>query len=136
MSVSAFPYGGLADPIRILQNTPYAATDNVIDPGTATASLTFRTDGDVRDQDNVSKGNWIDPAAAASSDWEIRVTANPDTPDAGVMNTWLAMSVNRTWTESRSGFGTDSKTMLVEFRKNGGAVRGSANFTLTADVDI
>ena len=52
------------------------------------------------------------------------------------MNTWLAMSVTRAWSNSENGIGINADTFLVELRYNGGPVVASQNYTLTAEVDV
>ena len=81
-------------------------------------------------------GSWISPESAAPGLYEIRATADPDTPEFGTMNTWLALTSNRSWSEHRSGVGIDSATFKVEIRYNGGDIIAEASCTLTAEVDI
>lgn len=113
---------------------PYNAQDNDFSGGTATASVTFRSDGYVTNQNAVDLGDWITPQGFAPGDYEIRATPNPDTPDAGTMNTWLALTSSRTWSETQSGVGTSAKTFQIEIRL-GTTVRFTGNVTLTANVE-
>lgn len=114
---------------------PYAASDTVTSPASANASVVFKSDGTVEDQDGASLGDWLTPSAAAHGGFEIRATANPDTPDAGTMNSWLALSSDRTWSEGQSGIGVSSKTFQVEIRDSEGNVQCTDDVDLTAEVD-
>ncbi len=121
-----------------LPTSTLTATDFELHPSSATAWLQFRNDGAVYDQDNSKRGDWILPNGAAPDDYEIRAnSSSPDTPDSGTMDTWLALSSSRTWSESRSGVGIDSKTFTVDIRKgSSGDPLITRTCTLTADVDI
>ena len=127
--------GGLPSDVQFFTGG-FAATDFELSPTNAFAELEFRTDGGVYDHDGTKVGSWIFPNSAANSGWEIRATPNPGTPDTGTMNTWLAMSVTRAWSNSENGIGQNQDTFLVEIRYNGGAVADSQNYTITAEVDV
>jgi hypothetical protein len=112
-----------------------------LDINTASASIRFQTDGEIQNQNGATLGQWHYPAAGSPGDsYEIRATANPDTPDSGTMNTWLALSSNRLWTESRTsppGVGTDEVVFDIEIRgAGGGSAIASTTVTLRAEVVI
>lgn len=117
----------------ILGDGPYNSADVALDPANAFASLRFDTDGAVEDQDLSSKGLWVEPADFASGDYEIRATADPDTPDSGTMNTWLALSTVRVWSNSQNSPGATASTFKVEIRFNGSII-AEASCTITATV--
>ena len=120
-----------------LPTSTVSATDFELSPNTATASINFRNDGEIRDQDGFKQGSWILPEDFAPGDYEIRAnSSSPDTPDAGTMDTWLALTSNRQWTESQSGFGNSNKTFTVDIRRSGGPVLATRNVNLVATVDI
>ena len=71
-------------------------------------------------------GEWHrdEPITGLGDDWDIRatVTAGLDPPDAGTVDTWLALSSNRTWGNTRTGAegpGTDSSTITFDWRLTG-----------------
>lgn len=106
-----------------------------------TASIRFQSNGDIRNHNNVSIGQWYYPdiAGTPGTAYEIRATPAPDTPDGGTMNTWLALSSSRTWSETNSS-GTPSdetKVFTIEIRAAGsGTVIDSATVTLSAEIVI
>ena len=116
----------------------YISQDLDVGP-TATASIRFESDGRIRNHNLVSLGEWfIPPLATDGTGYEIRATPNPDTPDSGTMNTWLALTSTRTWTESRTGsVGADTKVFDIEIRSAGsGAVLASTTVTLKAQIIV
>ena len=122
---------------ELFPGAPYAAADVALDPNDAQAWLRFNTDGSITNQNGVTVGNWIEPTSFAPGLYEIRaVSASPDTPDGGTMDTWLALTSNRTWFENRTTVGIDSKTFNVELRLGSGAVLATAACTLTAEVTL
>lgn len=80
------------------------------------------------------RGNWVNPATAASQ-WEIRATlASGDTP-TGTLGTWLPLSSSRLWRLSRVSTGVSSCNLTFEFRRNGGSVATTlTNNLITAEV--
>lgn len=113
---------------------PYNAIDNDFGGGTATATVSFRTDGQVFNHNSIDLGDWITPPGFAPGSYEIRATPNPDTPDTGTMNNWLALTSQRNWSETQSGIGNSVKTFQIEIRL-GSTVLFTGDVTLTANVE-
>lgn len=112
-------------------------TDEVLSPGIAVAEVDWRADGDIYDQDNTNKGDWILPGDYAPGDYEVRAnSASPDTPESGTMDTWLALTSTRTWGVSQNGFGTDIINFTVDIRRSGGPVLATRSVQLRAIVDV
>lgn len=111
----------------------YSVIDIVLLGSTATASIKFLASGSITNQDNNSIGQWYNPPGGSpGAAYEIRATPNPDTPDSGTMNTWLALSSTRTWSTSTSS-GQETKVFDIEIRPAGGSVIASTTVTLYAE---
>lgn len=114
-----------------------SVTDFALSPADAYAEVEFRTNGGIYNHLGVKIGSWIFPNEKASSLWEIRASnGSPGNPDYGTMNTWLALSVNRSWANEELGIGSDSDSFDIELRYNGGAVVATATYTVNAEVDV
>lgn len=114
-------------------NPTYNPIDIVVDPATATASIKFASSGSIQNQDSNLIGTWFSPNIGTPGvGYEIRATPNPDTPDVGTMNTWLALSSTRTWSTSVSG-AIEQKVFDIEIRPTGGSVLASTTVTLYAE---
>jgi hypothetical protein len=112
-----------------------------LDLNNASASIRFQTDGEIQNQNGATIGQWHYPDGGSPGDsYDIRATANPDTPDTGTMNTWQSLSSNRTWTENRTtppGVGTDEVVFDIEIRGGGGgSAIASTTVTLRAEVVV
>lgn len=117
----------------------YQAID--LDLASATASIRFDPDGDIVNHNSISLGQWIQPEIGATdgTGYQIRATANPDTPDTGSMNIWSNLSGGgNQWTESRSGsVGDDTKVFDIEIRSSSsGTILASTTVTLKAEIII
>lgn len=101
---------------------------------TASAQIRFYADGTIKNQDDTLIGNWHTPSGGSPGDnYELRATANPDTPDSGVMNTWTSMATLRQYVENSSS-GIEAATFDIEIRPaGGGSVIASTTVTLTAE---
>lgn len=102
-----------------------------------TALIRFQSDGDIQNHNNISVGQWIHPDIGATdgTGYEIRATANPDTPDSGTMGTWLPLTSSNTWQETRTGLGSDTKVFDIEIRaSSSGTILASTTVTLKAEV--
>lgn len=88
----------------------------------ASASAIFKANGTQATAENGSEsniGNWVNPAFA-SDEWEIRATlVSGVTPNVGTLATWQDLSVNRTWTVTRSPVGISEATLTFDFRRKG-----------------
>lgn len=110
--------------------------DFALSPSPALAQLKFLTDGTIDNHDNVKQANWIEPPEYGSGIFEIKATANPDTPSSGTMNAWLAISTLPTWGQSQSGIGSTQCDFYIEIRKDGGPVLVQRSLRLIATVDL
>lgn len=117
---------------HIVLDPTYMITD--LDLLSASASIIFQTTGAIENQHAAQIGTWIDPMSAAPSDYEIRATPNPDTPDVGNMNTWQALTSQRAWTENYAGGpGAETAVFDIEIRK-GSTIQDSTTVTLNAQI--
>lgn len=113
-------------------------SDTTTDNSTATASFTFRTDRTVQNHDGTTiDTSWLD-ADRNPADFEIRVTKNSGSNPAGLLlNTWYALSSNRTWSLSQGSGAAGEETcqLTVEIREITvpGTILDTATYTLTAD---
>lgn len=120
------------------------------DPATAydtTVGIRFNTDGTIetgKEKDNAGItwtgiGNWINPAAAASSDYDVRFTnfngggGGDWTTEAAADDTWIDLGAQRIYTMNSTSGGTISFTCDFEVRDGGGAppVTGSSSYTFS-----
>ena len=107
----------------------------------ATATLTAEADGETSGQGNLilTVPNWWTgaPDVGIGSNYEIRATvALGDTPTSGSLNTWLSLSVDRTWGLTRTVTGTSSCQLTIEIRDaNTLTVLDTATWVLTANLD-
>lgn len=108
--------------------------------GSSTASIKFVSDGNINNHSDNKVGEWFSPQGGnPGAAYEIIAdSASPDTPDTGTMDTWLPMDgVTNTWSETRTGTGTDEKTFNVRVRSAGsGTVLGTCAVTLRAQVTV
>jgi hypothetical protein len=109
--------------------------DSVNNPS-ATATFTLESDGDIISDVNgsppVDEGDWLSPKASAPGSFECRMVTVSGTVSTGTVDSWLALSSDRTWTVSASGT-TKSFTGTLEIREGSGSVLDSATVTLSAD---
>lgn len=107
------------------------------DPQDAFCAYELQSDGDVQTFINLSNndaGDWISPTGLAPGTYECRATLQSGTSPSGTLNTWLALTSNRSWSLTRTTVGTVSCVILVEIRL-GSTVLASANITLEATVE-
>lgn len=128
----------LLAPLAYVELDPtYLSID--LDLTAASASIRFQTDGDIQNHNSISLGEWHIPTGGSPGDaYEIRATANPDTPDIGTMNSWEPLSSNQIWTENYAGGpGDETKVFDIEIRPaGGGSVIASTTVTLKAEIII
>jgi len=134
MSILLAAFGAIGGDKIQLSGVAVLSTGN----GSQTATYTLESDGDVvtatTDGGSVDAGDWIDPKAAAPSDYEVQATLNAGTLTSGTTGSWLALSSNRSWTLTRATVGTATQVDLtIEIRRGSGAVLASANVTLDAE---
>jgi len=134
MSILLAAFGAIGGDKIQLSGVAVLSTGN----GSQTATYTLESDGDVvtatTDGGSVDAGDWIDPKAAAPSDYEVQATLNAGTLTSGTTGSWLALSSNRSWTLTRATVGTATQVDLtIEIRRGSGATLASANVTLDAE---
>ena len=113
--------------------------------GTAVAAVRFNSAGTVDRGLNGSftqidiDTDWIRPVSAAPGLYEIRLTVvsgNSPTGASAAINTWLPLTATRFWELSNSAIGSRSGVWGVEIRLGSGPVLDSANYNMTATVDV
>jgi hypothetical protein len=107
---------------------------------TAVASITYTTGGDVNSSVSGDVDDWINPKAAASSNYYISATVISYSPDEplGNFNDWEAMSSNRQWSLSRSGLNPGTSEAVIEIsigNSTGSVVLDTCQITLTCEVN-
>ena len=138
MSLIAAVAGAIGGPV--VSFTAGAVSDLQIDPGSASAEVTFTNAGAYTGTGNITgfSGNWITPTAAAGSAYEIRLTVNSgSTPSGSATASWLALGTTRTWTISRSGLGSTTSNVTIEIRRASTLAvlsNGGGAFDMTATV--
>ena len=119
--------------------------DNVSSVGVSTpqrAAYQLENDGDIRHLStsggNSDEGDWVRPKSSAPGSYEVRATLNSGTLDGSsdATGSWLALTTSRDWGVTRSTVGTNTAELLIEIRKAGGPVLGSAVIGLSANVTV
>ena len=85
--------------------------------GTASASVTYASNGDHTGLGSIAAtyADWLVSGAAA--DYQIRATLMSGTaPTSGTMNTWQALSSNRSWALAVGAGNDDFSTFKIEIR--------------------
>ena len=131
ISVSDF-YGTSAGAVS-MSDYNIVVTDNAI----ATATITYYSNGDVTHSNAASGQLWFDPTSTGVGDnYEIYVSVTSGVTPTGTLNTWLALSSNRTWsvTDTISDGTARSTTLAVQIRDVATeTVQDTATVTLTAN---
>ena len=110
--------------------SPYALSFN---PFPAVAGIRYLAAGQYESLVNsvpTTEGDWVSPLSAASN-WEIRATVTSGVTPSGTVNTWLALTSDRTWELIQSVVGTSTSTLTFEFRRVGGS---AAEYTVAGNV--
>ena len=96
--------------------------------GSMTVSGTGGTEGGTEPNTVV---DWFKPeGAAVGDDYEVRITVNSGSFSTGTVGSWLALSSNRTWTNTFNSIGTETIDFTIEIRPTSGSVLASANCTI------
>jgi len=114
------------------------ASDTVAAPGTAQATCQFESDGDIvsitTTSGTVDVGDWVTPRAVAPGAYEILAHVNSGTsPTGSALDTWLALTSNRSWTLTQVGAGSKTVNMTISIRI-GGVTLSSGTFVITVTV--
>ena len=114
------------------------ASASSLEFGTATATLTAESDGEVSGvgSTGLTTPDWWSaaPDVGVGADYEIRATLlSGTTPTSGTLGTWLSLSSNRSWSMVRSTDGTSSCSLTIEIRDTAtSTVQGTATWSLSA----
>jgi hypothetical protein len=113
------------------------AGHTAISPSNAFAAYELQADGDIQTYHggtNGDSGDWITPkSASGASSYEVRATLLSGTTPAGTLGSWLALSVARSWSLSRSTIGTTTCDLTVEIRRaSDGTILTSQTVTIEA----
>lgn len=109
---------------------------------TSTLTINFNTDGTITysfiiaTDDSASNSRWFSSDGAGASRW-VRMTVNSGTVTSGTTGTILALTSNRTWTQSRTTLGTQTANVTMEiFADAAGTILiSSAAWTIYATRD-
>src|SRR6516164_730751 len=122
-------------------NSSFAAWDafGTSSPGTAASgTLTFKSDGSVTGSGlNINStapgsGNWFTPTTTGiGSGYWIRATATSGSITTGVMNSWLQLSSNASWTKNATS-GAGSVVITFEIATDA----GGSNIVLTSTGNV
>ena len=105
--------------------------------GTATASITFESDGGVSavGGTQIIDSQWL-VNSTTGSNYEIRVTPTSGTFSSGTTGSWLALSSDRTWAVNRASLGTKTCIATVEIGLVGTSTAlDTATITISATVE-
>lgn len=113
--------------------------DETFQPTTATASFTLNSDGTYSSVGSLfaPSGTWQTGTGTGSS-YEARLTVTSGSFSSGTTGSWLVLSTNRTWTNTRSGSpGSATGTGTLEIRDAVTlSVLTSSTLTVTAFMDF
>ncbi len=128
-----------AVPILTLVNpTPSGSSDHTVASGTATAGFTVGTDGVINPHAVGSSQSGVS-AGDASLAYVRFAQVSGSTPTAGGVNldTWYALTSSRTINMARSGEGSRSGVISIQFATDSGGTGATTagNWTLTAVVE-
>ena len=112
------------------------------DPTDSFAGYELQSDGDIFRNTgigggaiNTDIGDWITPKINMAA-YQCRATLNSGTTPVGTLNTWLALTSNRSWSLTRSTVGSVTCNLTVEIRRaSDGVVLDSCTVILTAEVE-
>lgn len=133
--------GAVAALVASIRHFPsFGGTVNAIAPApsTATAGVTFNTDGSISFNGSgpAADTNWWRPTATSigASYW-VRATVNSGTLSTGTSGSWLQLNAARSWTKSSTGAGvlTCNITLQVASDSGGANIVSSGTYTLSAD---
>lgn len=125
---------------RVVLPADVSATDEQPSPATAVASITFNRDGTISDQTGVI-GTWNTLRVPTVGDaYEIKHTRTSGlafSSAAAANDTFVALSANRTWENTRESFGPRTTIGTWTVRITGDASsEHTATGTVTATVSL
>lgn len=162
MSVSAFPYGIIAQAAAGGAPTPFLQTNFIVSSITGPtsfrplASLRLLTGGDLQKAEgstqaplsysNLPNNQWDGGAILTASDYEVYFDSLTNSMigagswSGDLRDQWLSCGTQRTWTleKNTSGTGSVSHTIILEIREiaNTANTSGQLNQSFTAQVDL
>jgi hypothetical protein len=112
-----------------------SALHQTTSPSDATAVVSFTSAGAAA-ATGVATPDWTWLLTGSAGDYEIFVTGTGDTPTGSALDTWLALSSNRTWTLTETAVGTKSFSGTYKLRRASDSVETDAKtFAITATAD-
>ena len=100
-----------------------------------TAQIDFNSDGTITGlETGADKWFALAPSVGIGADYEIFAERTAGVLPTGTMDTWLALSSNRSWSVTQAGAGETSSTILVKIRTSSGGLLASASYDLFAEV--
>lgn len=119
-----------------------------VSPSPATAEIEFVTSGTLNTVLDTGSGGVVTSRlpewhgrnyamVGAGSNYEIRCTVQSGSSPSGgsdSIDTWLALTAERSWILFRNSLGLSSGIWLIEIRGTSGATLASATYTMTASV--
>lgn len=123
----------------VVISLPDSTSDTAVaaDPSNATAAVYIRDDGEMTRAADGFVQNWCEPPGAVADylTYEFRMTKDSgDDLTSGTLNTWIAASLNPSWTLTVSSVGTATFNGTLEVRPPSGTEFDSCTVTLEAEV--
>ena len=116
--------------------TDQNVADITLTPTDATATYTLQSGGNVVNHNSLLLEQWL--LKGAAGDYEARATVlSGDPPNSGTLNTWLALSTTRSWSQTQTTPGVRSGEITVEIRDATTlAILDSATINITAEEGV
>lgn len=113
-----------------------AAFDFAASPSSASASVSFGTDGSISLTGGGSQ-SWFSPnvAGVGASFW-VRATLNSGAVSSGTTGSWLQLNSSRSWTCNRTGIGAISANLTIEIALDSGGSQIVATGTYTIEAEV
>jgi hypothetical protein len=125
---------GLSRPVYL---TNFSASAFAFSPASASAIARLTSAGEVERSLNgggyTNISTWL--RAGIGAGYECQMVMVSGTNFVGTLNTWLALSSNRSWSLSQSGVGTTSGIGTLSIRPVGGGVIASCQVSIDAVVE-
>jgi hypothetical protein len=127
----------LAGLVGIRFKLPTIDASDIAASGTSSASIQVNSNGAYLSAGATSgtaeAGNWVTPTAAAPGSYTIRCHVNSGaTPTGSAVDTDLACSSNRAWTNARATAGTTTSNVTLTLKDGAGNTVKTATLNITA----
>lgn len=125
----------------VITLTSHTINSFTVDPVPSVAYFTLRSDGVAEYYASPSgtgtiSGQWVLPADMAPF-YECRATVTSGSLDSGTTGSWLALTSNRSWSITQSGFGSRSCIFTLDVGYAGSSSPVvTVTITLNATVDV